>query len=550
MDDMTTSGRFAAAHGERLRANWPALLLPLVAVDTVFPFEGTASVLLVIVAVALAVLAPRQAAKITPYAFLAYGAYGLFMFHSLMRWEAPPGVYGVLRVSTSNHAGYVLPQAFACLVAGVWLLAVTGAPGGAVVRRVVSQLRGTDGQPKSVPPLLLLPVLFLCEELFSNQLWFDWGNEAAPLFGLLLAVGAVVLVRRVPRAAAGLAVAGLLLFGLYGVLDGAVHLPPGSSELWLAGTNNYGRWIWGWTYGAVPLDTGLAAPAAMIQGAVLFGAGCALAPRLLTWSGDLELARRAQLLTQRVTRLTQTRSDATEVAVAELRRIERDLHDGAQARLVAVGMSLRAAEELMHSNPEAALAMVAEARKTSSRALDDLRDLVRGIYPPVLADRGLADAVRALALDAPLTVNTEISLPGEPPMPVAAAVYFAVAEALTNAVRHAGARTVEVSVEHADGMLRAMVTDDGGGGADASLGTGLAGVERRLATFDGILAVSSPAGGPTIVVIELPCSLQDMDYPRTITVEIPRLLRDRNHPRTVAAGLAVEEDGRAAGPAS
>ena len=108
----------------------------------------------------------------------------------------------------------------------------------------------------------------------------------------------------------------------------------------------------------------------------------------------------------------QTRSDATETAVAELRRIERDLHDGAQARLVAVGMSLRAAEELMRTSPEAALALVAEARETSSRALDDLRDLVRGIYPPVLADRGLADAIRALAMDAPVTVETDISLPG------------------------------------------------------------------------------------------------------------------------------------------
>ncbi len=227
----------------------------------------------------------------------------------------------------------------------------------------------------------------------------------------------------------------------------------------------------------------------------------------MTWGGDRELARRAQPLTQRVSRLTQTRSDATEVAVAELRRIERDLHDGAQARLVAVGMSLRAAEELMRSSPEAALALVSEARKTSSRALDDLRDLVRGIYPPVLADRGLAEAVRALALDTPLTVDTDISLPGEPPMPVAAAVYFAIAEALTNAVRHSGADSVQIAVDHAGGMLRATITDDGTGGADPARGTGLSGVERRLATFDGILAISSPAGGPTIVAIEVPCPL-------------------------------------------
>ncbi len=228
---------------------------------------------------------------------------------------------------------------------------------------------------------------------------------------------------------------------------------------------------------------------------------------MLAWAADPQLARRAAALTQRVDRLTRTRSDATDTAVAELRRIERDLHDGAQARLVAVGMSLRAAEQLMAPSPEAALALVAEARETSSRALDDLRDLVRGIYPPVLADRGLADAVRALALDAPMTVDTDITLAGEPPMPVAAAVYFGIAEALTNAVRHSGADTVQVGIGYAGGVLRATVTDDGAGGADPARGTGLAGVERRLATFDGVLAVSSPTGGPTIVVLEVPCTL-------------------------------------------
>ena len=164
----------------------------------------------------------------------------------------------------------------------------------------------------------------------------------------------------------------------------------------------------------------------------------------------------------------------------------------------------------MLANPQAALALVAEARETSSRAIADLRDLVRGIYPPVLADRGLAEAVRNLALDTLLDVEVEVDLAGEPPMPVAAAVYFALAEALTNAVRYAGAGLVQVGVEHAEGMLRATVTDDGRGGADASRGTGLLGVERRLATFDGILAVSSPAGGPTIIAIEVPCALSSV----------------------------------------
>ena len=135
---------------------------------------------------------------------------------------------------------------------------------------------------------------------------------------------------------------------------------------------------------------------------------------------------------------------------------------------------------------------------------------------PVLADRGLADAVRALVLDTPLPIELDIDLPGPTDaggqastieMPVGAAVYFAVAEALANAVRHSGARTVRIHLSHAAGTLRAQVTDDGAGGADPAQGTGLAGVERRLATFDGILAVSSPPGGPTIIAIEVPCAL-------------------------------------------
>jgi signal transduction histidine kinase len=227
----------------------------------------------------------------------------------------------------------------------------------------------------------------------------------------------------------------------------------------------------------MPLDvTHHASSGGAIQGTALLGLGLWLAPRVmrehLTPAADPELAARAQQLTKRVETLTQTRSVAVDTAAAELRRIERDLHDGAQARMVAVGMSLQAAERLFASNPQAALALVAEAKESSSRALTELRDLVRGIYPPVLADRGLGDAVRALALDTPLPV----------------------------------ARSVQINLSHTRGVLRAAVTDDGAGGADLAGGTGLAGVERRLATFDGILAVSSPPGGPTIVVIEVPCA--------------------------------------------
>jgi signal transduction histidine kinase len=462
-------------------------------------------------------LAPKASARLTPFAFLAYGAYGLDLFRVLSS-QGPepvvsvslgpgPVVYGLGSAGIHGNAAFVLPEAIAFMVAGIWLLAVTGAPGGSTVHRAVAQLRGTHGQPKTVPPLLLLPVIFLWQELFSEQLWFPHSGRVLAI--VIFAVGMVVVLSR-PRVAAVTAVAGTVIFGIVGVLA-AIH---GVA----AGANAYSSSV-PVLYGAVPLGSGVPL-LALIQGIALVGVGCLLAPRLLTWTGDAELAKRAQALTQRVGRLTQTRSDATEVAVAELRRIERDLHDGAQARLVAVGMSLRAAEELMRTNPEAARALVAEARETSSRALDDLRNLVRGIYPPVLADRGLADAVRALALDAPVTVDTDITVEGEPPMPVAAAMYFGIAEALTNAVRHSGADTVQIGIGYAGGLLRVTITDDGAGGADASRGTGLAGVERRLATFDGILAVNSPLGGPTIIVLEVPCALSGQTgpaLPQTIT---------------------------------
>jgi signal transduction histidine kinase len=499
MDRMSTSGDLWTAWRGRLRANWVALLLPLVAADTLGLFGGPFPVLLVIVTVALALLAPAESAKLVPFAVFGYGGYGLFLQHAVLMGESPQVTYGILKVGSADNVGWVLPQAAAFLVAGVWLLALTGGPGGGAVRRAVAQLRGTDGQPKTVPALLLLPAIFLWEELFSEQLWFGW-YASGWVVAILLVAAAVALIVALPRAAASVAVVGIGLWGLYGALVAGHRLLSGGFPSPVPAAP-YTTWF----YGAVPLGGGVL-PAGL-EGVALLGFAAALLPRLVTWGADAELAGRAQALAHRVDRLTETRTGASEVAVAELRRIERDLHDGAQARLVAVGMSLRAAEQLMPTSPDAALALVAEARETSSRALADLRDLVRGIYPPVLADRGLADAVRALALDTPLEVTVDVDVPEEPPMPVAAAVYFGIAEAITNAVVHSGATTVLVHVVHAADMLRVQVTDDGHGGADPSLGTGLAGVERRLAAFDGILAVSSPAGGPTIVVIEVPCVL-------------------------------------------
>jgi signal transduction histidine kinase len=212
-------------------------------------------------------------------------------------------------------------------------------------------------------------------------------------------------------------------------------------------------------------------------------------------------------LERRVAQLARTRHDAVDTSAAELRRIERDLHDGAQARLVAMGMSLGIVEALLDKNPEQARELLAKARAESAEALAELRDLVRGIHPPVLAERGLGDAARALALRTPVPVEAEVDLPGRPEPAVESAAYFALSEMLTNAVKHAEASRIWLELGHRDGMLRLTVTDDGRGGADPAAGTGLAGVERRLGAFDGVLAVSSPTGGPTVVTLEIPCAL-------------------------------------------
>ncbi|MFJ3220723.1 sensor histidine kinase [Kitasatospora sp. NPDC086801] len=235
-----------------------------------------------------------------------------------------------------------------------------------------------------------------------------------------------------------------------------------------------------------------------------------MARRVLDQDGR---ATHAQL-TRRVAELTETRADAVGDQAAELRRIERDLHDGAQARLVAIGMTLGTIEHLMDTDQAAARELLSEARQSSARALQELRDLVRGIHPPVLAERGLGDAVRALALDSALPTDVCVSLPDRPPAPVEAAAYFSICELLANAAKHSGAEQVWVDILYRAGLLRITVTDDGVGVADPSRGTGLRGIERRLGTFDGVLAIDSTSGGPTTITLELPCELSS---PRTST---------------------------------
>jgi signal transduction histidine kinase len=292
--------------------------------------------------------------------------------------------------------------------------------------------------------------------------------------------------------------AALIAWGLFGVVMPAVWRPVG-----YAGGSNW--------YAFIHVTGTTTAWLSVPLGVVFMLAGVWSGPRLLAGYGRyarwlLAPTPRAQLA-QRVRQLSEARSETVEAGAAEIRRIERDLHDGAQARLVAMGMALDAAGQLLDDNPAAARALLVEARDSSARALAELRDLVRGIHPPVLADRGLGDAVRALAMDSPVEVRVTAVLAGRPEPPVESAAYFSVSELLANVAKHARARRATIDLRHERGALHVQVWDDGQGGADAARGTGLAGIERRLAAFDGVLAVSSPPGGPTIASLEIPCAL-------------------------------------------
>jgi signal transduction histidine kinase len=207
---------------------------------------------------------------------------------------------------------------------------------------------------------------------------------------------------------------------------------------------------------------------------------------------------------ERIEVLESTRAGAVDQQENELRRIERDLHDGAQARLVALGMSLGMASQKLDDDPQAVRELLADAQRDAREALEELRDLARGIYPPVLADRGIGAAVATLADRNPLSVEISVDLPERPPAAVETAGYFVIAEALANATKHAGATQVSIRARSVDSKLMIEVVDDGKGGADAS-GTGLSGLAHRVEALDGMLEVESPEGGPTTLRAELPC---------------------------------------------
>jgi signal transduction histidine kinase len=262
---------------------------------------------------------------------------------------------------------------------------------------------------------------------------------------------------------------------------------------------------------------GMLHPSSLVR--VVLGLAGVAVTALAIWSAPLSLQaygslaralldpRKDRELEQRVRHLAETRAETIDASAAEIRRIERDLHDGAQARLVAMGMALGTAEDLFDTDPKATRKLLIEAREASRQALAELRSLVSGVHPPVLADRGLVDAIRALALDSVPRVEVTADPIGRPPAPLESAAYFAVSELLANVTKHAGARQAWIDIRYRQGKLAICLTDDGRGGADPGCGTGLRGIERRLATFDGGLALTSPPGGPTVAQLEIPCEL-------------------------------------------
>ncbi|MFJ8477247.1 histidine kinase [Kitasatospora sp. NPDC094011] len=234
----------------------------------------------------------------------------------------------------------------------------------------------------------------------------------------------------------------------------------------------------------------------------------------------------AAVLAERVSTLDRTRTGALDAHGDELRRIERDLHDGTQARLVTLAMQLGLAERTLGKDPTAVGPLLTRAREGAEEAMAELRDVLRSVYPPILADRGLAGAIAAVVARCPVPATVDLGEPGEPgepgglgrsegsggpgglgdvPARTEVAVYFAITEALTNAAKHAGAGSVAVTLARTGDTLRAEITDDGCGGAAEGGGTGLRGMRQRVEAVDGTLRVQSPPGGPTLITVECPC---------------------------------------------
>jgi signal transduction histidine kinase len=303
--------------------------------------------------------------------------------------------------------------------------------------------------------------------------------------------------------------------------------------LWLAGLAFGLVYCYGWGLGegsffrratypagdpALPFPTGglVVNPGGVPTGVYLTAAGIAVLLAVPRFTGavrslDLRLARallgpsRADELEHRVEHLTQTRAGVVDAADAERRRLERDLHDGTQQRLVSLAINLGMARAQAGTAEEARQA-IAEAHEEAKAALAELRDLIRGLHPAVLEDRGLDAALSGVTARMPIPVRLDVDLPRRPAPVIEAVAYFVVSEGLANIAKHSQATEAAVFVQRSGDRLHVIVTDDGVGGADPERGTGLAGLARRAASVDGTFDIDSPPGGPTLLTVDLPCN--------------------------------------------
>ncbi|MFF1556452.1 histidine kinase [Streptomyces sp. NPDC058279] len=271
----------------------------------------------------------------------------------------------------------------------------------------------------------------------------------------------------------------------------------------LPGPGPGGTFGWTGSYDVITVAGGLALLAAPWAAALVarldsFAAGALLGPN------------RASALLRRVEDLAESRAGVLDAADLERRRIERDLHDGAQQRLVSLAMNLGIARATLPDLPPEAKAVIDEAHREAKEAIEELNNLVRGLHPAVLEDRGLDAALSGIAARAPLPVDLSVDIAERPGPTVEAVAYFVVSEALANVAKHARADRCAVRVRQAPddhtGLLRITVTDDGVGGADPSAGTGLTGLRKRVGSVDGTIKIDSPRGGPTVITVELPCA--------------------------------------------
>ncbi|MEU1803213.1 histidine kinase [Streptomyces sp. NPDC019937] len=272
-------------------------------------------------------------------------------------------------------------------------------------------------------------------------------------------------------------------------------------------------WVWG-----VPLSwrlehVGYSTQAAYVTagGLILLALSYALVGALVRLDARAATALLgtvpARELKRRVEDLTESRAGAVDAADAERRRIERDLHDGAQQRLVSMAVNLGLAKATLTDLPDEARQVIAEAHREAKEAIEELSSLVRGLHPAVLDELGLDAALSGIAARAPLPVRLHVHVPERAAPTVEAVAYFVVSEALANVAKHARAQRADVTVVRTGDTLRIVVTDDGEGGADAVRGTGLTGLAKRAGSVDGTFGISSPPGGPTVITVELPCVL-------------------------------------------